>query len=176
MRKILVAIVSVVILVGCTGSGVSSPNSPSPRPPTATAVPTRPPSPAVDAVGTLTLTAHFDEMSARVRPFCGPEAEPFDGVDRVILTLVNTTNEGSRVDLLRIAAGHTYGQLQNHFAGQPKPPTWVGEVASVTLEAGESAVAEWPVHAGRYAIVCTLDEAQTQAQTGIAMVGPLEVE
>lgn len=188
MRKILVAIVAAVIFGGCTGSDVSSPNSPSPRPPTPTAVPTPPPPPTVTAVATpppppsttavgkLTVTAIFDEMSARFRPVCGLDAGALNGVDRVRLTLVNTTDSGSKVDMLRIAAGHTYGQLQKHFAGEPEPPTWAGEVISVTLDAGESAVAQGSVHAGTYAIVCTWDDVQSPAQTGIAMVGPVEVE
>lgn len=176
MSEILMSIVAAVILVGCTDSGVSPPNSPSPRPPAATALPTAPPSPTVSAGGTLTVTAHFDEMSARLRPVCSLAAEALERVDRVRLTLVNTTDNGSRVDMLRIPAGHTYGQLQKHFAGEPEPPIWAGEVISVTLGAGESAVTQWSVHAGTYAIVCTWDDVQSPAHTGIAMVGPVEIE
>jgi hypothetical protein len=153
-RKSLSLLAGAALMAACVSSGVATPQPVSPTP-AATVTPAATGTPTPHVAGHVTLTEYFDEMAARSRLVCTVDADGQALVAGTLrLTAMNNTQAAVVVSFLRIADGHTYGDLSARLVREDERPTWAQNVTSLVLDAGESSAGEGTLTAGTHAIGC----------------------
>jgi hypothetical protein len=172
-HRLLIAAATALAVAGC-GTGQVSPNTPPATMRLMSAGPI-PMGPQAEVALTVTLTDDDCEMDP---------ARPSIGTGEVEIAFVNASSDRGSFELLRIADGHTYRELDEYIQGESDriaaggeplgPPPWVTTPVDREPPAGITVSVRTTLAVGTHAIVCArVDPAAGRVIAGPYLVGPL---